>query len=124
MPESKKEKIVVISTHGPDDPERASFPFVMANAALAMEVEVTVVLQGPAVYLSKKSCYEHVFAPGLPALKELIETFISLGGKMLICQPCIQERNIRDDMLVERAEVTASGRVVQEVLEATAVLNY
>jgi predicted peroxiredoxin len=94
MPDSENEKIVVIVTHG------------------------------PAVYLSKKSCYEHVFAPGLPALKELIETYLDLGGKMLICQPCIKERNIKDDMLIKTAEVTSTGRVIQEILEAKSVLNY
>lgn len=33
MAEEKEEKIVVIATHGGEDPERATFPFVVANAA-------------------------------------------------------------------------------------------
>ena len=54
MEESKTEKIVVFATHGPEDPERASLPFVVANAAIAMDVQATVVLQGTGVLLAKK----------------------------------------------------------------------
>ena len=42
----EKEKIVLISTHAGEDPERAIFPMMLANAAQAMDVEAVVVLQG------------------------------------------------------------------------------
>lgn len=99
-------------------------PYVVGNAALALDVEATVILQGTAVTLAVIGCYEHVFAGGLPPLKKLIDDFIELGGKILVCLPCIQERKITEDMLVEAAKPVAAGRVVQEVLEADAVLNY
>jgi len=120
----KTEKIVIFATHGPDDPERATFPFVMGNAALAMESQVTVVLQGAGVALAKNGCYEHVFAAGLPPLKELVRDFVEQKGKIWVCMPCIKERQITADMLVDGAEITAAGKVVTEVLEADATLNY
>lgn len=124
MDENTQEKIVIVATCGDENPERASLPFVMGNAALAMESEVTVVLQSNAVTLAKKGCYEHVFAAGLPPLKELVDTFVELGGKILVCMPCIEERKITPDMLVDKAETTKSGKVVLEVLGANATLSY
>jgi predicted peroxiredoxin len=124
MVESKAEKMVVFATHGPDDAEKASLPFVCANAAVAMDVQVTVVLQGNGVLLAKKGSYEHVFCPGFDPLKKLVDTFLEFGGKIFVCIPCIQERKITPDMLVEKAEPVKAGRVVQECLEAKAVLNY
>ena len=124
MVESKSEKIVVFATHGTEDPERASLPFVCANAALAMDVEATVVLQGMGVLLAKKGCYEHVFCAGFDPLKKLVDDFLEFGGKIFVCIPCIQERKITNDMLIEKAEPVKAGRVVQEALEAQAVLNY
>jgi predicted peroxiredoxin len=128
MPETEDqqqtEKIVIIATHGGEDPERASLPFVMANAALAMDVQAVVILQGTAVLLAKKGCYEHVFAAGLPPLKELVDSFIQMGGALLICTPCINERKITKEMLVENAQPIKAARVVTEVLEAKATLNY
>jgi len=124
MEKNKPEKIVIFATHGPEDPERASLPFVSANAALAMDVQASVVLQGTGVILATKGCYEHIFAAGLDPLEKLVKTFIEFGGKILVCMPCIEERKITPDMLVETAQPVKAGRVIQEVLEATAVLNY
>jgi len=122
--EEKAEKIVIVATHGPEDPERASLPFVMANAALAMDAQATVVLQSTAVILATKGCYEHVFAAGLPPLKELVDTFLEVGGRLMVCIPCIQERKITTDMLVDKAETTKAGKVVLELLEANATISY
>jgi predicted peroxiredoxin len=124
MAEQKAEKVVIIATHGPDDMERATFPFVMANAALVMDVEAVIVLQGTGVLLAKKGSFEHVFAGGLPPLKQLMDAFIEQGGKLLVCTPCIKERKIDESMLMEGAELIAGARVIQESLEAKAVLNY
>ena len=118
------EKIVIFATHGPEDPERASLPFVMGNAALVMDAKATVVLQGTGVTLAKKGCYEHVFAAGLPSLKALVHDFLDEGGKIWVCVPCIKERKITPEMLVDEAETTAAGKVIAAVLEADAVLNY
>ena len=124
MSDESVEKLVIFATHGPEDPERACLPFVMANAALALDVSAVVVLQGAGVILAKKGCYEHVFAAGMPSLKELVDSFIELGGVLLICTPCIQERRITEEMLVETAQPVKAARVVMEVLEATGTLNY
>jgi predicted peroxiredoxin len=124
MSDEKREKIVIFGTHGPEDPERACLPFVIGNAALVMEVEVTIMLQGSAVYIAKEGCYEHVFAAGLPPLKDLIQAFIEQGGILLICTPCIQERNITPDMLVEIAQPVKAARAVMEILDATQVMTY
>ncbi len=122
--EEKTEKIVIFATHGPEDPEMASLPFVIGNAALALDVKVTIVLQGVGVILATKGCYEHVFAGGLSPLKELVDSFIELGGRILVCGPCINERRITAEMLVDKAEISAAGKVVTASIEADAVLNY
>ena len=124
MAADSREKIVIFGTHGPEDPERASLPFVIGNAALVMEVDAVVFLQGSAVFLAKEGCYEHIFAAGLPPLKDLMDSFIEQGGTLLVCTPCIQERKITADMLLEQATPVKAGRGVIEVLEATNVMTY
>jgi len=124
MNEEDIEKIVIVATHGCEDPERACLPFVLGNAALAMDTPAVVVLQGTAVTLAKKGCYEHVFAAGLPPLKELVDSFMELGGVLLVCSPCIQERHIAPDMLVENAQPIKAARVVMELLSASATISY
>ncbi len=125
MADTKPEKLVIISTRGAEDPERATFPFVVANAAVAMDVKATIILQGgSAVMLAMKGMADHVFAPGLPPLNELISSFLAQGGQILLCTPCLKERRIAPETLVEGARAIAAGRVVQECLEATSTWNY
>ena len=118
------EKIVIISTVGPENPEKATLPFVCATAAQSMDVEVTMILQSNGVLISKKGEADDIKAPGLMPLKDLLKTFLELEGKLLLCSPCIKERNISTDELVEGSELIAAGTVVSEVLSAKNVLTY
>ncbi|MHB1024995.1 MAG: DsrE family protein [Desulfobacteria bacterium] len=124
MAETKEEKIVIIGTHGGEDPDRASLPFVVANAAMAMDVKTTVILQGEAVTLAVKGAGRNTQGIGFPPLKELMASYFGQGGKLLLCTPCVKGRNIAADTLVEEASLIAGARVVQECLEAKATLNY
>ena len=123
--EEKTEKILYISTHADEDPERAAMPFVLANAALAMDIQATVVLQGNAVFVAKKG-YAEKMPPGggFPPIKKLIQDFVELGGKMWVCVPCIEKRNIAETDLIEGAITTAGGKVNLEAIASDAVFTY
>ena len=121
---SEQKKILYIGTHGPEDPERATLPFVLATAALTMDVEAVVALQGNAVWLGVKGTAEHVFAGGLPPLKKLMDDFMSLEGRILVCSPCIKHREIEPSTLIEGAQVVAAATLTSEILSAKAVLTY
>ncbi len=118
------EKLVIISTTGPENQEKATLPFVVATAAQATDVKVSVILQASSVLLAKTGVAENVNAPGLMPLKQLIDTFIELGGNLLLCSPCIRERHIKEEELINGSHLIAAGTVVTEVLSAKAVLTY
>ncbi len=121
----KQEKILYMCTHASDNPEKAAMPFVMANAALAMDIQVVVALQGPAVYLALKGYIEKMVPPGgFPAMEKLVKDFLELGGELRVCVPCMKTRNITDDELVENAKTVAAGELTVISLEADAVFTY
>jgi len=121
----KQEKLIYFSTCGGEDPERASMPFVMGIAALAMDIKCTVALQGNAVYLAKKGYVDNVLpGGGFPHISKLIIDFLELGGVIKVCVPCIGERNIDENDLIEGAETTAAGALNIEVIEADGSLVY
>ena len=117
------EKLVIMVTHGPDDPELATIPFVMAAAALASDVEVVVGFQAEGVRLVHRGEAETVQAPEFPPLAKLMADVRELGGTMLVCGPCVKSRVIADD-LVEGAQVVAAARFIAEVTSATSSLVY
>jgi predicted peroxiredoxin len=118
------EKLVYMVTHGPDHAEHATLPFVMACAALAADVEVVMGFQADGVCLMQKGEAEHVEARGFPPLTKLVGEYRELGGKLLVCGPCINSRGITQADLVEGAEVVAAGRFVAEITSATNSLVY
>ena len=118
------EKIVYIATCAGENPEKASLPFVLANACLAMEVEAVVALQGTGVYLAKKGYLDNVFAAGLPPLKDLVNSFMEAGGRLLVCVPCIRERKMDESDLIEGAKPAAAAVLTNELLTSNAQLVY
>jgi predicted peroxiredoxin len=122
----QKEKILYIATHAGDNPEKAAMPFVMAIAALAMDIQATVVLQGSGVYLARKGYTENMLPPGgFPPLTKLVSEFLELGGKLLVCVPCIKERKIDEKTdLIEGAQMTAAAALNVEATESKAVFVY
>jgi len=121
----KEEKTLYIGTCAAENSEKAHMPFVMANAALAMDIKATIVLQGAGVYLAKKG-YADTMLPGggFPPLKKLLQDFFENGGKLKVCGPCIKERHIEESDLVEGTEITAAGALNIEAMEADAVFTY
>jgi len=117
------EKLVIMVTHGPDDPERATVPFVMACAALASEVEVVLGFQADGVRLVQVGQAETVQAPEFPPLAKLLADFQELGGALLVCSPCVKSRGIAES-LIPGAEIVAAARFVAEVTSATNTLSY
>jgi uncharacterized protein involved in oxidation of intracellular sulfur len=119
------EKLVFMVTHGPEHPEHVTIPFVMAVAAMASDVEAIIGLQASGVELAVKGAAETVSAEGFPPLAKLMTDYRELGGKLLLCGPCIKSRQIdAATQLVENAEVVAAARFVAEITSATNALVY
>jgi predicted peroxiredoxin len=121
---TESEKLVFMVTHGPDHPEHATIPFVMAAAALASDVQVVMGFQADGVELVRKGIAETVEAPGFPPLAKLLNDVRELGGLLLVCGPCVKSRGIDPADLVDGAEVVAAGRFVAEITSATNSLVY
>ena len=121
----KKEKLILMCTHGPEDPERATIPFVMATAAQASDVEVVLGFQANGVMLIMDNVASHVFASGFPSLKELLDIYLENDGKLLVCGPCVKSRQIDPEKdFIEGATVVNAATFVKECAEATNVLVY
>jgi len=122
----KEEKILYICTHAGENPEKAAMPFVMANAAITMDIKATIALQGTGVYLARKGYVDTMLpAGGFPPVKKLVQDFMEYGGKLLVCVPCIKERNIDENSdMIDGAQTTAAGTLTVEALESDAVFVY
>ena len=71
-----QEKLVIMVTHGPEEPELATIPFAMAGAAVASDVDVVMGFQGEGCLLVKKGVAETVAAPEFAPLGGLLESIV------------------------------------------------
>ncbi len=117
------DKLVIVVTHGPKEPERATIPFVMALGALALDTEVTVAFQCDGVQLAIKGAVDDIHAEGFAPLAELFSNFSDFGGKFLVCSPFLAPRGIAEGQLIEGVELVAAARLLLEMTDAT-VLTY
>jgi predicted peroxiredoxin len=119
------EKLIFMCTHGPEDPERATIPFVTATAAQASDVEVLMGFQSTGVLLVQKGVAEHILAPGFPPLKDLMDAYVEAGGRFYVCGPCVNSRKLDPKVdFIEGAAVINAATFVKEFTEATNVLVY
>ncbi|MFO7749711.1 MAG: DsrE family protein [Desulfobacteraceae bacterium] len=122
---NQQETALYLCTSGGENPEKASICLAMASAAIALDIDTTIAFQGGGVYLALKNYTDHVpAAGGFSPLKKLINDFTELGGKMLVCKPCMEERHIKDTDLFEGAEVTSGGTLNMIAIKSDIHLVY
>jgi predicted peroxiredoxin len=117
-------KLVIMVTYGPEDPERATIPFALAVAAQASGVETLLGFQVNGVLLLQKGKAEGVTFSGFAPLKELLDTYRDSGGQLIACIPCVKARNIATEDIIEGVTLVNAATFVNEFLEAKNVLMY
>jgi predicted peroxiredoxin len=71
--------VLIKSAWGSDDPTKAAFPFLHANAFAEEGHEVQVFLLGEAVSLMRDPVADAVVPVGWPPLREILQRTIELG---------------------------------------------
>jgi predicted peroxiredoxin len=121
---SDPKRLVVLVTHGGEDPERATLPYVLASTAQSSGVDVVVCVEATGLMTIKRGCYEHIFAGGFPPLKQLVDGYLQGGGTIIACAPCTRARYMDAGELVEGVKVTDAPAVVEEIMKSSHVVCY
>ncbi|MBN2380058.1 DsrE family protein [candidate division WOR-3 bacterium] len=113
-----EKRMLIIATHGAEDPEKATIPFVMGTTAQASGIKVKIGFQADAVMLAKKDCLPHIFAPNFPPLEELVNIFIEAGGEILLCGPCVKSRKLDKADFIKGTIIVNAPTLVNESMNA------
>lgn len=110
------DKLIFHCTHGRDEPERATLPFVAANIAAVTGQQAIVLCTIDAVWLGTQGGTDGIAQPGLPVLEDLYREFIDNGGQVWLCGACTKPRGITEEQLVKGATIVGAAKVVEEVV--------
>ena len=115
----------VTITHCRTDGDKATVAFVVANAALGSEKNTMVFLSTDGVWCAVKGEAVKINegAPFAP-LKELIDKFVTGGGKILVCTPCMKKRGITEDRLIAGATPAGGAALVEWLANGSPVVAY
>jgi len=119
-----RKKVGFVVTHAADEPELATIPFMLATAALTMDVDPVIVLQGEGVRLAFPGGAEAAAAEGMAPVADLMAAVLASGNRIMICSPCMAKRGLSEDDLLEGCFVGGGGQVVQWMLECENFLTY
>jgi hypothetical protein len=117
-------KILFNCTHGSEDAERATLPFVAANVAAASGQEAIVVCTIDAVWIGTPGGRKGIEAPGLPPLEVLYDEFVGAGGKVWLCSACTKPRGIDESKCDKGASIVGAAKVVEEIAGGAQTVSF
>ena len=116
-------KFMAHATHGRDDPERATLPFIVANVAASADQEAIVLLTIEGVWLATKGYADEIHHEGMQPLSEVLASLLANGGQVWACGACTKPRGIGEADLIEGAKIVTAANVVEEVVGGATVLS-
>jgi len=119
-----KKKLLYVQTSGIDTPQRLYSPFILAQTALAMNVEPIIYFLGEGVIVVKKGEAEKIKIGNFPSLKEVIDETLGQGIKLLICQQSAQlfGEKLAPDDFVDGSKVVGAATLNNLVIEANGTM--
>jgi predicted peroxiredoxin len=112
-------RFIAQATHGREDQERATLPFIVANVAASADQEAIVLLTIEGVWLATKGYADDIHHEGLPPLREVVSALVASGGQIWACNACTKPRGITADDLIEGAQIIAAADLVAELASGT-----
>jgi predicted peroxiredoxin len=115
------DQLLFCCSHGEEDPERATVPFIAASVAAVSGQRAVVVCTIDAVWLGTPGVAERVESEGQPALADLVRSLVDAGGEIWLCSACTTRRGITGDDTIEGATIVGAARIVEALTSGRAI---
>src|SRR5512146_2043481 len=102
-------KLLINCTHGEDDAERATLPFVVGNVAASADQEVVVLLTIDGVWNATQGYADKICKEGFQPLRDLMQSFVNNGGQIWACGACAKPRGITETSLIPGARIVSAA---------------
>lgn len=114
------EPLLFVSSHGGEDPERATVPFIAAATA-AVSGRKTIVICTIDGVTNGTDAHLDVQAEGTPALADLVRTLLDNDGEIWLCSACTTPRDITADDIIDGARIVGAASIVEALTTGRAI---
>src|SRR5450830_1531574 len=113
-------KILYVQTSGTNIPQRLYSPFILAQTAVAMDIEPILYFLGEGITVVIKGNAEKIKMGSFPSLREVMDKTAEMGIKMMICQQSMQVfgQNLKPEDFVDYAKIVGAATLNDLVLDA------
>ncbi len=116
-------KLVVMISHGIED-ELSSVGFTIANGGITSGLNVSIFLTSGGVDLVRKGAADMTHVHPLEPLPDLIKDFMSRGGTLWACTPCVKARAYSEDDLLDGVVISGASVMHELIKEGAATLSF
>lgn len=115
----EKIDLLITLTHDEKEANNVTLAFAMGTNAASKGKNVVLALLSHAVAVAQKG-YADKIAIGdpFPPLKDLLPAFLEAGGKVKVCSACMKHNGVKEEDLIEGAEIINADYVVDALLSA------
>lgn len=115
--------LVVLVTHGMDH-ELSSVAFTIANGGITSGLRVSIFLTSSGVDLVRNRAAHVAQVQPLEPLSKLIQDFLSRGGNLWACTPCVESRGYKPEDLLDGVVITGASKMHELIKNGAATLSF
>jgi len=116
--------IIVQGTHGAEDAEKATLPFVVGNVATTAEQDSVIFLTSEAVQLATHGYADRIQYADNPPTGKILADYVTNGGRIWACGACTTPRGITADDLVEGATIVTAANLVEALASGASTVTF
>jgi uncharacterized protein len=105
-----------------DNPERQYSPLVLAQTALAMELEPVIYFLGAGLRILRPGTADKIKLGSFPSVKEMLDKTMQMGITVYVCEASKQMLGWDKVDLIEGVKIVGAGTLNDLVLEANGTL--
>jgi predicted peroxiredoxin len=106
------------------DPKHLFPTFIIGSAAVAMGDEVILFFTPAAAPALVKGKLEEIEAKGMPDMRDLVESLQELGGRILVCDLCLEAMDLQEEELRDGAEIVGVTSFLADTKDATRTFSF
>jgi len=115
-----KKKLLYVQACVINTPQKLYSPFILAQTAVAMDIDPTLYFLGEGITVVVKGNAEKIKLGNFPSLKEVMDKTAEMGIKMLICQQSMQVfgQNLKKEDFMDYSKIVGAATLNDLVLDS------
>lgn len=121
---SNKTDLLITLTAHENDENNVTIAFTIGVKALEKGNRVEILLLSNAVHLAEEGYADKIdIGPPFLSIKQLIPKFLEQGGNLKVCSSCMEHNGVKEENLIEGAQVVTADDVVDALMEVEKTLQ-